>query len=373
MLLFPGPDYQGPVGLRRLTVGGAMRGSRVNALADIGAVSAGAMFDSDVVAGVRFEEVHPAAGVFEPVLPSEHYEGYSESDKEFDFTGRYALGSLGVTAAVTDAGGFAFVNSRVAAHRIGGVKLVGVQPQNNGRDSGVAGYRVSRVQRRFGGPDGPALSREEYPRTNYFIVRQLFQPLRFDPGTGTYTSGSGFINLTNGLSGGTTISSGTLISAAGVQVGTMADHPTAATVWLNLDGSYDARGADGVVVVRDATLAGLCAAARGHPGHLDEDREPRHTPVRLGGGAVLPQHERQPAAEHHGLSLSPLPRGRRRGGPPAHRRRSRRPDRSRRGDCTTVDEGRSESARRAAPGRQAVRRRARRADGLAVAGGSPRK
>jgi hypothetical protein len=187
-----------------------------------------------------------------------------------DFTGKYTVAAVTVSGAAPDAGGFAFANSRIAGYRVGNVRLAGVQPENRGREFGVAGYYLSRVQRRFGGPDGPDLTRKEFPPTNRFRVSQIYvKPLVFHPSTGTYATGSAMISLTDYVryTGGWTGTRTFTVPAEGIQVGTVANHPSgAATVSLNPDGSYDARTADGTVVAQHATLAGLALALAGTPG-----------------------------------------------------------------------------------------------------------
>ena len=261
VLLLPPADQRGPSGLGRMTVRGAIRASLVHSMADVGTVSAGAMFGSAVVAGIRFEERTSGSDIFDPILPTERNE-----DPYIDFTGSYSIGAVTVSGAARDAGQFSFGDSRIAAYRVGNVKLAGVQPENGGRQFGVAGYYVRRVQRRFGGPGGDTVSVKQPTQAGWFSVEQIYEPLVYNAATGTY-SGSGAVTISGAdFYSDIPFQNVLELPADGVEVGTVANHPTAATVRFTVGGTFEARDAQANVVAQHATLAGLALALVGTPG-----------------------------------------------------------------------------------------------------------
>jgi hypothetical protein len=101
------------------------------------------------------------------------------------------------------------------------------------------------------------------------IVRQIFRPLVFRK-VGRY---GGYFGGRPG--GAVTMSiyepeldptTYVPIGQGGVQVGSVSNHTSASTIFLNPDGTYDARDAAGTVVVPAAPLADVIVAVAGSPG-----------------------------------------------------------------------------------------------------------
>jgi hypothetical protein len=267
-----GPQGQGQgqaPGLASLSVGGAMRRTWVNTLADVGQVTTGGMFDSVIAAGVAYAETSP--GVFEQPLPAKA--AFSDVGS---FTGKYAIRSVTVNDRVGQ--DYAFANSRVGAYRVGSVRIDGVRSDNGGRPFGVAAYQLNRLLRKFGGAD--ADKNDDINPPTDFVARQIFAPLVFRPapgGYGGYYGGGGpnggyvAISIVNNQLDYTIVP----FDEGGVQVGTVANHlsaagvfpnPAATGIFLNPDNTYDARDAAGAVVVPPAPLADVILALAGKPG-----------------------------------------------------------------------------------------------------------
>jgi hypothetical protein len=257
-----------------VAVRGAMRGVKIVAMGDVGAVRAAGMIDTDVMAGVRYGV--RADGAFEHVLPAASYSA------DFDFTGTYHVGEVAVTGAggparaagrkrprFVAAGAFsldaAFVRSRVAAYDVGDVLLDPVSGfMSGGRQFGVAAYRVGSVVRRFADPSAPPAD---------FVVRQTSAPLVFHEGPAGY---GGYYGAGSGATGGfVTITTGGFfvnppelpyvdVPAGGVNIGNASIGGDDATLQLMPDGVYELRGA--AEALRDANLALLLLNVAGTPG-----------------------------------------------------------------------------------------------------------
>lgn len=253
------PDGRaGRGGLGSLAVGGAMRGSWVNALADIGQITTGGMIDSVVAAGVAYAETSP--GVFEQPLPAKTFSDFGS------FTGKYAIRSVTVNSRVGQE--YAFANSRVGAYRIGSVRLDGVRGDNGHRPFGAAAYLLNRLLRRFvgsqaGQPTGMDMGTD-------FVVRQIFAPLVFRPGPGGYggyyggnTPGMGFVKVVVTSDPNWTY---VPIGENGVPIGSVTRHASSTGIFLNPNNTYDARDAAGAVVAGPGPLADVILAAAGTPG-----------------------------------------------------------------------------------------------------------
>jgi hypothetical protein len=131
--------------------------------------------------------------------------------------------------------------------------------------------------RKFGGAD-VHMNDDVNPPTD-FVARQIFAPLMFRPAPGGYggyygggpTGGHAAITIVSNRLDYTVVP----IGEGGVQVGTVANHlsaagnfpnPAATGIFLNPDNTYDARDAAGAVVVPPAPLADVILALAGTPG-----------------------------------------------------------------------------------------------------------
>jgi hypothetical protein len=139
----------------------------------------------------------------------------------------------------------------------------------------VAAYQLNRLLRRFGGADAPKTFQAN-PETD-FVARQIVRPLGFRPvkggggaagGYGGYTGGHAAISIVDNVVDQVWFVQPVRVEIpeAGVRVGTVANHPSAAAVFLNRDGTYDARDAAGAVVSPPAALADLLLAVAGAAG-----------------------------------------------------------------------------------------------------------
>jgi hypothetical protein len=276
----PAADGQ-DAGLGRLSVGKSMAGVKVVAMGDVGAVTAGTMSNSDVMAGVRYGTLND--GSFEHVLPAEGH------TKDFDFTGQYRIGSVAVTGIEGERqrprrykrlrfmgelpvapGPVApwFSNSRIAAYDVGEVTLERVGGHNAARPYGVAAYRIGSVMRRFADPASPGS----------FVVRQTLEPLIFREGPNGhgayYGAGYGAISIVDNVIGGAIVFRGgggtelpyINIPATGAPIGSAQVNGESATLYLMPDGTYEVRGSDAAPLARDASLAALVKTVAGTPG-----------------------------------------------------------------------------------------------------------
>jgi hypothetical protein len=257
LVFIPAAGASGKQGLGKLTVGGTMRNTWIQALSNIGSVRAGAMIDSNLMAGIRFTESSP--GVFEQMLPK------STPSPKYDFTGTYAIKSVSVGGLTGR--DFSFSNTRIAAYNIGNVTLNGVEAHNNDREFGVSAYKLRRVSRRFGGPDA-GLTNQENPKTD-FVIRQIFRPLTFRPGNGygNYYGGP----TGSSASSGTFITIGTTVDPTGIgengtQLGTVTGGAAGEAIYLMRDGSYQARNNEGLVMASTSQLSALILQVVGAPG-----------------------------------------------------------------------------------------------------------
>lgn len=258
LALRPTSDDQ-PHGLRKLAVRGSMTDSTIDALTDIGTVSAAAMHNSTVAAGVRWE-YDVVNNSFVAVLPK----GEKDTSKSdvFDFTGRYKVAKVVVSGRVPDS--IAFSDSRIVSHHVGRVSLNKVEIESGGTKSGVSGYRVDAVTRRFE-RQGAHLNRKDV-RSIDFSVNQIVEPIVFNPSTGSYgasftLSSGASVTLFIGTNGPFTphvLTPATPPLILNEQVATVSNDPAGASgVYLITDGSYVVRNSAGDVLASSTSLAAL--------------------------------------------------------------------------------------------------------------------
>jgi hypothetical protein len=276
--IFVSPANDKTAALSSLTVGGTIGQSTIFTLGDVGSVSAAAMIDSNLTAGVRISEDSTATNIIQP-LPDAHID-----DKLYDFTGTYRIDQLVITGKNKQA--VAFSNSVVGAYEVGAVLLYKVDGySSNGRQFGVAAYKFGGVKRSFD-------SAHSYKNTvnspdGDFTIRQISKPIKeFVPTTtsGTYLgavtlNGSGTINLSGtNLSGGTlrlgsgTFNSGVInvvvpatpvfnnpgITYSDLRIGSVSNS-AATDVYLTGNGQYQLRTSSGDVVISALSLSALAA------------------------------------------------------------------------------------------------------------------
>lgn len=270
------PANDKPVALQSLRIRGTLSASTIFVLGDIGAVSAAAMIDSNVTAGVRISENSTSQRLVQPLPDSRH------SDDLYDFTGTFHIGQLVVSGKTK--GAVAFSNTIVGAHEIGQILLYKVDGSHTGTaEHGIAAYKIGRVQRFFDAANAHKNAINE-PAAD-FKIRQIAEPLSFIAPSASYGGiskvGAGTLTLngSNTYTGATVINgsmlditgtianSGTLITGytyvnlmpiEGVKIGSVSNHD-ATGVYLTHGGRYQLRNDAGAVVLSAASLGALAA------------------------------------------------------------------------------------------------------------------
>jgi hypothetical protein len=254
--LFVSPANDRPVALQSVKIRGELTNSSIFALGDIGTVTAAAMLDSNVTAGVRIDESSTDEKLVQP-LPDRR-----EEQNLYDFTGKYQIGQV-VVSGKTDRM-IAFSNSIIAAYQIGDVVLYKVDgfndPSGHRPLFGVAGYKVRHVKRTFDAVNA-ANNQVSDPLID-FKVRQIKQPLIFDPGTGSYGGwtygGAGTISGGSLRTGGNWYFVPEYIPVDGTRIGSVSNY-AATDVYLAHSGRYELRDGAGEVVLSALTLGALAA------------------------------------------------------------------------------------------------------------------
>jgi hypothetical protein len=259
--IFVSPANDKPVALESVKVKGALIGSSIFALGDIGTVTAAAMIDSNVTAGVRIDERSTDKKLAQP-LPDDDVNDF------YDFTGKYRIFQV-VVSGKTDRP-VAFSNSIIGAYEIRDVSLSKVNGAALGRpEFGVAGYLVGSVKRTFDAPNRKK-DAQETPATD-FTVRQIKEELIFNPGLGGYTGSSGSVSVIGGsgtINGNPWFNTGPHpilvgnvqgILTQGALLGSVTNH-AASSVYLAHGGNFELRTGTGEVVLAAATLGALGAA-----------------------------------------------------------------------------------------------------------------
>lgn len=264
-----------PQGLGTLTVRGQMSNSTVDALTNIGTVSASTMFKSHVVAGVRYAPTDTALTDFAPVLPNS-YTG--ELGDTYDFTGAYTIGAVNVTGRGSQQ--LSFSNSIVAAHTVGKATLKEVAAQGS-MTAGVSGFRIGRVSVREAKPNGLFV----IDRPVDFLVRQISRAMESTvTPDGTYVfTGSASFSLSNGLSSSAFASAGVLkLGSSNYSnyqpptypesierpVATVTNASAASKITVLNDGTYQLRDAAGTSLFASSDLAAVIAHVVAEPGKV---------------------------------------------------------------------------------------------------------
>jgi hypothetical protein len=247
--IFVSPANDRPVALESVKIKGELTSSSIFALGDIGSVTAAAMIESNVTAGVRIYAISTLEHLKQP-LPDQR-----SGDALYDFIGKYSIRKAIVSGKTSRA--IAFSNTVIGAYELGDVRLIKVDGRATLlQEFGVAGYKVGTIQRSFDA--ATALSAAVANSTTSFRVRQIGQPLTYDPSTGTY-SGSGGSSGSVVDYGGSFRGYTRYIPIEGLQIGTVANHASA-EVYLAHDGSYELRNSADAVILTTATLGELAAA-----------------------------------------------------------------------------------------------------------------
>lgn len=253
--IFVSPANDRPVALESVKIKGEMTNSSIFALGDIGTVTAAVMLDSNVTAGVRIDENSTDEKLVQP-LPDRR-----EEQNLYNFTGKYQIEQV-IVNGKTDRM-IAFSNTIIAAYQIGDVTLFKVDGFNDPTGKrplfGVAGYRVGHVKRTFDAMN-TGNNQVSDPLID-FKVRQIKQPLIFDPGIGSYggfpSSGAGTIS--GGIWGsGNGYSVPEYVPIDGTPIGSVRNH-AATDVYLAHSGRYELRDSSGDIVLSALTLGALAA------------------------------------------------------------------------------------------------------------------